>query len=342
MSIPSLLGSYIDETYQRLVQVSGSEFADGLGNPISFGGATIPHGPINSIQYNLDGTNFSGSKNFTLQNGGVSLTGSLLLSQSYISSPDYIDFNILAATPAQQEGRLFWNSDNKTLQLDVEQNFHTDINQQMLVRVVNKTGADIPIGHVVYISGSQGNRPGIALSSWEGDPTSAATVGFTAKDIAKNNNGYVITRGILDGLNTSMFAVGDRLFLSSSGDFTNIPPDAPLHEVRLGRVIVSDATNGSIYVDIMNGYELDELHDVLITNKQNGDLLVWNSGSSVWNNTKTLSGSYNFTGSVTASNFVGNLIGTASFASNVITASLIFSFLIPTEDAAKLAAMVLY
>jgi hypothetical protein len=38
MAIPSLLGSYIDETYQRLVQVSGSEFADGLGNPITFGG----------------------------------------------------------------------------------------------------------------------------------------------------------------------------------------------------------------------------------------------------------------------------------------------------------------
>jgi len=37
MAIPSLLGSYIDETYQRLVQVSGSEFADGLGNPITFG-----------------------------------------------------------------------------------------------------------------------------------------------------------------------------------------------------------------------------------------------------------------------------------------------------------------
>lgn len=37
MAIPSLLGSYIDATYQRLVQVSGSEFADGLGNPITFG-----------------------------------------------------------------------------------------------------------------------------------------------------------------------------------------------------------------------------------------------------------------------------------------------------------------
>jgi hypothetical protein len=44
MAIPSLLGSYIDETYQRLVQVTGSgtEFADGLGNPITFGGAPFP------------------------------------------------------------------------------------------------------------------------------------------------------------------------------------------------------------------------------------------------------------------------------------------------------------
>ena len=39
MAIPSLLGSYIDETYQRIVQTTGSgaEFADGLGNPITFG-----------------------------------------------------------------------------------------------------------------------------------------------------------------------------------------------------------------------------------------------------------------------------------------------------------------
>ncbi len=35
--IPSLSGSYIDETYGRLVQVSGSEFADGFGTTITFG-----------------------------------------------------------------------------------------------------------------------------------------------------------------------------------------------------------------------------------------------------------------------------------------------------------------
>lgn len=36
-TIPPLTDSYIDETYVRLVQVSGSSFADGLGNEITFG-----------------------------------------------------------------------------------------------------------------------------------------------------------------------------------------------------------------------------------------------------------------------------------------------------------------
>ena len=39
MAIPTLSGSYIDQTYQRLVQTdtTRTQFADGLGNPITFG-----------------------------------------------------------------------------------------------------------------------------------------------------------------------------------------------------------------------------------------------------------------------------------------------------------------
>ena len=51
-TIPSLLGSYIDQTYQRLVQVSGSSFADGLGNPITLPGSVNPTStylPFNNV-----------------------------------------------------------------------------------------------------------------------------------------------------------------------------------------------------------------------------------------------------------------------------------------------------
>jgi len=71
MAIPSLLGSYIDETYQRLVQVSGSEYADGLGNPITFG--TIDTGSFATTGSNI----FIGNQTIT---GSISMTGAVTAS----------------------------------------------------------------------------------------------------------------------------------------------------------------------------------------------------------------------------------------------------------------------
>ena len=68
MAIPSLLGSYIDETYQRLVQVSGSEFADGLGNTITFG-------TIDTSSFATTGSNtFIGDQTIT---GSIYFTGTI-------------------------------------------------------------------------------------------------------------------------------------------------------------------------------------------------------------------------------------------------------------------------
>jgi hypothetical protein len=60
--------------------------------------------------------------------------------------------------------------------------------------------------------------------------------------------------------------------------------------------IVTRASNvGSIEVKIQNGYELEELHNVLITSAANGDILVYDSATQLWKNTKTLNGTYNLT-----------------------------------------------
>jgi hypothetical protein len=39
-----------------------------------------------------------------------------------------------------------------------------------------------------------------------------------------------------------------------------------------------------IYVKVQNGYELDELHDVLITSLANNNMIKWDAGSNVWRN----------------------------------------------------------
>lgn len=219
-------------------------------------------------------------------------TGSIYMTGS-IETVDHIDF-LVSADPIHKEGRLHWNDDAKTLDIDTPTNgFMIEIGQMMVVRGRNTNSHTLTKGMVVYMSGSSGNRPNFYTASWEDDRRSASTLGIVAQDIISNQTGYVISMGTLRGINTNAYTPGTMLYLSSSGQFTNQIPISPKHEVRLGKV-VTQATSGIIYVDIMNGYELGELHDVLdnTTTLTYGDTF-YRSGS-VWTNTDKLriSGSY--------------------------------------------------
>jgi hypothetical protein len=151
--------------------------------------------------------------------------------------------------------------------------------QDIFIVAKNTTGVQIDKGTVVRIGGSTGDQALIVTASWEDDNNSANTLGILPQNIANDASGSVITNGKLIGINTSGMTAGDLLYLSSSGQYTNVKPPAPYHEVRLGQVLRVQQNNGSMYVSIMNGYELEELHDVDITSPVSGDLLVYRSGS---------------------------------------------------------------
>jgi hypothetical protein len=251
----------------------------------------------------------------------VIITGSLFLTQSHISTVEYIDFVTTDGYP-HQEGRIHWEDDTKTLEIDTDvNNFMIEVGHQTVVRVRNVTGGILTKGKIVYINGESGNRPTIVTASWDGDPTSASTLGWVAENISNSQTGYVVTNGMLRGINTNAYSPGTQLYLSSSGDYTSIIPISPKHEVRLGKVI-TQATQGTIYVDVMNGYEIGELHDVLITSQSSGDLIIWNSASRVWVNTKQLTGSYSLTGSlnIISGGLTGSVFGTSSWAGNATNA----------------------
>ena len=171
--------------------------------------------------------------------------------------------------------------------------------QDILIYVKNTSGAIIPKGKVVRIVGADNssNNATIELADFRNENNSANTLGFTNEIFSINGFGYVMTEGKLTTVNTSDFTSGDLLYLSSSGTITTTVPIPPNHGVRLGQVIRSQNVNGSIYVRIDNGAELDELHDVLDTSTTSsyGDLLV--KSGSVWINSKNLTGSYTVTGS---------------------------------------------
>jgi hypothetical protein len=154
-----------------------------------------------------------------------------------------------------------------------------------LVRLVrNQTGATLTKGTVVYISGATGNNPVVAKALATGDATSAQTFGLLQANIANNAEGYVVISGDLTGLDTSAFTEGQQLYLSAAtaGTYTATKQYAPNHLVYIGIVTRAHPTLGQIEVNIQNGYEMDELHNVSAQSPSNNDGLFYNTTTSLW------------------------------------------------------------
>lgn len=157
-------------------------------------------------------------------------------------------------------------------------NVPSHIGQTLHAYVHNAEGSPIYKGDAVYLYQATGNKGSVKLARNLSDSTSAKTFGLCAEDIGTGQNGMVICQGQLQGVDTSMFAEGDTLYLANTyGDLTNVKPYAPEHLVYIGIVEKANA-NGEIYVRVQNGYELNEIHDVdLITTPPiSGDVLTYN------------------------------------------------------------------
>jgi len=156
-----------------------------------------------------------------------------------------------------------------------------------LVREVkNMTGATLTKGTVVYISGANGNKPLVSKALATTDLLSSRTFGLLQSDILNNGLGFCVVIGDLTGFNTSSFTDGDQLYLSgvTAGAVTNIKPVAPIHLVYVGKVTRSHPTLGQIEVAIQNGYELEEIHDVLLVTPTNNQALIYESSTDLWKN----------------------------------------------------------
>lgn len=166
-----------------------------------------------------------------------------------------------------------------------------------------KAGEAISIGQAVYVSSANGTNMIVSKASNTSEATSSKTLGLLAQDLALNGQGFVITEGLLAGLNTGSANAGDAVWLGTNGNLIFgllNKPVAPAHLVYIGVVTRAQTNNGEIFVKTQNGFELNEIHDVLITGVTNGDLISYNSSSSLWRNSKTLDGSYNVTGTLSA------------------------------------------
>jgi hypothetical protein len=158
--------------------------------------------------------------------------------------------------------------------------------------VRNTTGATLTKGTAVYISGATGQNPTVSKALANADATSAQTLGLMTANLANNSNGYVTVIGLVTDIDTSAYTDGDQLYLSptTAGTLTATKPYAPQHLVYVAVVEHAHPTQGKLFVKVQNGYEMDELHNVSAQTPSNGQTLVYNTSTSLWEkNTVSLS-----------------------------------------------------
>lgn len=230
---------------------------------------------------------YDGTTGKVIQNSTVTIsdTGAIAGAES-ISNIDFAQFDT-TVTPVEAVAKMQWDDGNGTLQLGLKGgNVNLQIGQEIVARVYNDSGVALTDGQIVYISGAQGNRVAVKLALADSDTTSAGTLGMVTEPIAIGAEGFITILGTVNGLNTIGLTQGAIVYLSPTvaGAYTTTKPVAPQHTVTIGYVERVHATVGSIYVKVDNGYELDELHNVLITSPTTGQTLVYNSSTGVWSN----------------------------------------------------------
>jgi hypothetical protein len=162
---------------------------------------------------------------------------------------------------------------------------NTDTATVVKAYVTNAEAVTITKGQVVYIFGAQGDRASVKLAKNTSDTFSSKTLGIVRADIAAGQAGWVTTQGQVSGINLGAYSPGDILWLDSvPGGFTKIRPQAPLHGVFVGVVERANVGNGLIYIKPQNGVELEELHDVALTNKLNNQVLAYTASTGIWEN----------------------------------------------------------
>lgn len=241
-------------------------FADSGGNLIL--NITEEDGSPSTYPYRLKFTNGS------VTNNGDSTTSVAVLTPSaaaltYLKLDQTTPQTIINGMPTVQgfvynnsptvgtttPGKTYFDSTYKTL--DIQTSLYTtlQVGQENITRVI--AGENIANGDVVYFSGASGVFPLAMKAKADADATSRVK-GISTQAITNGQEGFITNFGIVNDLNTNSFTVGDILYLSgtTAGAMQNTIPTPPLQQIAIGRVLVKNATTGSIYIGGHPNYPL--------------------------------------------------------------------------------------
>jgi hypothetical protein len=207
---------------------------------------------------------------------------------------DYLDLR-RGAPAAHSVGRLHWNPDWATADLDGEADYHIRLGQTSLFYAKNTSGGPIDIGRAVMFSGSVGASGKLTFDNAVANGTvpHEYLMGITGHDFLDNDFGYVVFFGIVRGFATDgsdktvpeTWNDGDLLYMDPAypGELTNVQPVAPnLHAPIAAVIYATSGNSGSIFVRALPGEALSELHDVYVPSPSDGQVLTYVSSNSRW------------------------------------------------------------
>jgi hypothetical protein len=257
--------------------------AGGGGN--SFTTFAVPSGTNPVADSATDTITFADGVNIGITGDSTSDTITIAVDAD-LTAINAITFDTTPTSPSTDAGTIFWDSGDGIPKAVLNANVTIGLGQESLITVKNSTGSTLSKGSVVYINGAQGQMPTVALADADTETTSSKTFGFVAEQILDGAEGFVVTEGVLRGVNTDGLTEGGAIYLSqTAGQFTQTAPSEPAHVVFLGYVVKAHASAGEVIVKIQNGYELTELHGVTIEETlANNEVLAYDETSGLWIN----------------------------------------------------------
>lgn len=211
-------------------------------SPMVYPGAGIPNSTGSAW-----GTSYSTTGTGTV----VALATAATINNPTVSN--YIDWTG-TNPPSYVNGRTWYDSSFACLSYyNDTTNNAVRIGQQLQQQVRNSTGSTIAKGQVVYISGSTGQIGNIILAQ-ANSYTTSQVIGVANQDIGNNTNGYVITQGLVEDVNTNGFTAGAQIYLSATtpGALTQTEPSTPNYAVHMGVCLYANNVHGKLWINPMN------------------------------------------------------------------------------------------
>ena len=201
----NLTNEFIDQTFEQLTQISGSQLVDGTGSLIDSLTITASYA-LNtehvSASYALSASHADNSdSSLTATSASYAATASLLLGSVVSASYAATSTSASYATFAQ----------------------NADEANDLVITVKNVSGGTLAIGTAVHAVGVTGQNIQVVTASAD-QPGNMPAVAVLSQEISNNSSGTAIINGRLIGINTANLIAGAPVYVNNGGLFTATKP----------------------------------------------------------------------------------------------------------------------